>query len=192
MTAPLAEASGPAVATAGVWQVVITMPCWETGKRRGEPVGWLSMNNLPSSRWEKIRWDKAKKLWRLASYEAVVVAGVTRHLPRIHIDVQIRTSINNVKDPANLEPTLKPIIDAFGPERIYQQTIKKKVKVGDQVVEVPQRRTVTEKGRGVIPGDDPRYLQRTESTFGVPLGRKNPIKGVVTLTIRRLPAQEAA
>ncbi len=185
-------AAAPGAGAAGVWRVEIVMPCWDTGKHRGEPVGWLSMNNLPDDRWAKIKWGKAKKLWRLAAFEAIVAARVPRHLPRIHLDVEIRTPINNIKDPANLELTLKPIIDALGPERIYEQKVMKTVRYGRQTVTVPTRRTVAEIGRGVIPGDDPRYLQRSETTFGRSLGRKNPIKGVVILTIRKLDALEAA
>lgn len=190
MTVP-AAAGPPAAAGTRTWRVKVVMPCWETGKHAGEPVGWLSMNNLPDNRREKIRFGKAKKLWRLASYEAITVAGVPSNLPRIRLDVEFRTSINNIKDPANLELTLKPVIDAIGPQRIYETTTIKKVKFGSRVIEAPVRRIQVEVGHGIIAGDDPRYLTRTEPTFGPVLGRNNPIKGVVILTIHQLPPQEA-
>jgi hypothetical protein len=155
------------------------MPVWESGKKAGEPVGWLSLNRLPTTRWQKVAFDKVRGLWRTGAYSALVVARVPRGLARAEVAVELRFTDRTVRDPSNYELTIKPVIDALGPQRIYESKAKKK-----------DHGIVVEHGRGVIPGDDPRYLVRPNTTVGEPLGRTNPIKGIVTLTIRPLPALE--
>ena len=85
------------------------------------------------------------------------------------------------RDTDNPAPTLKAIVDALGARRLYRSKAKKK-----------DFGIVYEPGREVIPDDAPKYLVRTDVTIGEPLGRSNPIKGIVVLTIRQLPLEEAA
>jgi hypothetical protein len=170
------------------------MPDFHKGKFRGHPVGWLSLNRLPSgvrtrplkdgrppSVLGKIEWGLAVEAWRLASFEAIVVAGVPRNLGRIELQIELRFPDLAERDTGNVEPTLKPIVDALGKGRVYRSKAKK-----------TDHGMVVEPGRGVIDTDGPRNLIRPNITVGEPLGRTNPIKGIVVMTIRQLPAQEAA
>lgn len=164
----------PALPTAD-WRVEIPMPVLSAGRKAGQSAGWLSLNRLPTSVAAKIVWDQAKKDWRLASFMALVVANVPRNLDRIEVTVELRFPDRKIRDTGNYEPTLKPIIDALGPQRVYRSANVKK-----------DHGLVVEIGRGIIPSDDPRHLIRPHAFIGEPLGRSNPIKGVVVLHIRNL------
>jgi hypothetical protein len=166
-------------ATDRTWTVVVNMPVHGTGKKAGQPVGWQSLNNLPSGVPDKIWWDKAKKAWRLAAYSAIVNAGVPQHLGRIEVGIELRfTETRDDRNAENFEYTIKPIIDALTKQRTYTVVIKNKPKL------------VIELGRHIVPGDDERYLVRAgRVTIGPPLGRKSKVRGQVILTIRQLPQE---
>lgn len=191
MTGP---AGKPGPATEGVWRVEVHMPVFSRGKFEGFPVGWQSLNRLPSgvrsrgrrgdpppSNLGKVEWDQARKDWRLAAYLALIDAKVPRGLGRIELQIEMRFPDRAHRDTGNFEPTLKPIIDALGGKRLYRNE-RKKTDYG----------IVYEPGREIIADDTPRHLVRTNATIGEPLGRTNPIKGIVVLTIRQLPAEETA
>ncbi len=171
-----APASRPESAdTAKVWRVEVVMPVHTEGRNRGKPVGWQSLNNLPANVQQKIDWDRARREWRIAAYIATVAAAVPRHLGRIEVTVEFRFPTRGDRDPGNLEPTVKPCIDALGPQRVYRSKAKKK-----------DFGLVVELGRGVIETDSPRHLARPDPIIGEPLGTKNPIKGMVILHVRQL------
>lgn len=185
MTGPAGEA---------VWRVEVPMPVFSKGKFEGWPVGWQSLNRLPSgvrSRGRrgdpppptlgKVEWNQARKDWRLASYIALLAAKVPRGLGRIELGIEMRFPDRAQRDTGNFEPTLKPIIDALGNSRLYRSANVKE-----------DHRMVYEPGRKIIADDTPNNLVRPNATIGDPLGRNNPIKGIVILTIRQLPLEAAA
>ncbi len=170
------------------------MPEFSEGRFVGWPVGWQSLNKLPRGVWTRknkngspaatlgqVEWDLARKEWRTAAYSALIVAKVPRHLGRVELSIELRFPDMKERDPGNFEPTVKPCIDACGPQRRYVSKAKKK-----------DFGVVVELGRGIIPTDAPRCLVRPNATIGEPLGRNNPIKGMVIMTIRPLPLEEAA
>lgn len=177
---------------AQVWRVEVRMPVFSDGKFEGWPVGWQSMNRLPSgvytkaragspppARLGKIDWDRARRDWRTAAYLALLEAKVPPGLGRIELGIELRFPDRRRRDTDNPGPTLKAIVDALGKRRLYRSKNKKK----DYGI-------VYELGREIIPDDAPQYLVRKDITIGEPLGRDNPIKGIVVLTIRQLPAEE--
>jgi hypothetical protein len=179
MTEP-AGRRAPTVLAEG-WRIEIPMPVHgpdAPSRLRGKPVGWLSLNKLAGGvRAAQDRWW-VKKAWRLAACLAYQRHRLPRGLPRIYIEVEFRFSDRTRRDPSNLELTVKPIVDALQPERsgIRYNPAKKR------------REPFVDKGWGVIPGDDPRYVVRgAEMEIGEPLGRTNPIKGMVILHIKPLP-----
>ncbi len=192
MTVPLGK---PGPATEGVWRVEVHMPVFSKGKFEGWPVGWQSLNRLPSGvrtagrlknggppgTLGNVDWDQARSDWRTAAYVAVIAAKVPQHLGRIECQIELRFPDKKERDPGNFEPTVKPCIDALGPYRHYRSK-RKKSDFG----------IVVELGRNIIVTDAPRCLVRPNATIGEPLGRDNPIKGIVTMTIRQLPIEEPA
>lgn len=178
MSAPASRPDPAAVDQ--TWQVVVNMPVFEEGRKAGQPVGWLGLNTLPRSVSEKIAKDKAAKLWRRAAYAAIVKARVPQRLGRISVGVELRfTETREERNAANFEPTIKPVIDALGPQRVYPS----KDKNGKEYL-------VAELGREVVNGDDARYLLRPgEPVIGEPLGRKSRVRGQIVLTIRHTPAE---
>lgn len=189
MSAP-ASRPEPATPSTG-WRVEVVMPTFSEGRFAGWPVGWQSLNRLPTgvrcrkrkdggpaSPLGKIEWDAARREWRQAAYAAVIAAGVPRHLGRIEVTVELRFPDASERDPGNFEPTIKPCIDALGPQRVYRSAAKKK-----------DYGLVVELGRGIIETDAPRCLVRPNAVIGEPLGRANPIKGMVILHVRQLPLE---
>jgi len=84
------------------------------------------------------------------------------------------------RDPSNYELTVKRCIDALQPMRSYVRK-HSKTKKPELVIEL---------GVGVVEGDDPRYVVRgPEMPVGLPLGTKNPVKGMVILHIYPLPPE---
>lgn len=161
------------------WRVEIPMPVFPDGRQRGEPVGWLNLNKLTGGvRGAQQRW-RVKKQWREAAYAAYRAHRLPRGLDRIYLQVEFRFPDKVRRDPANYELTIKPIIDALQPERcgVRYNPAKKR------------REPFVDKGWGVVPGDDPRYVVRgPELAIGEPLGRGNPIKGMVILHITPMGA----
>lgn len=164
MSAPLPRQ--PASPLIQGWRIEVPMP----GCKIGHPVGWLSQNRPATSAREGIRHSKVRKAWRLASFNAC--QRVPTGLGRIHVTVELRFPDKIRRDPPNFEPTIKPVIDALSPMSHY--VIQKGKRKGERVELV---------GRGVIPDDNPKFLARGETIIGEPLGRTNPIKGIVILHI---------
>lgn len=131
---------------------------------RGRPVGWASMNH-------RGHWSigyRAVAAWRADAYKAYERARLPKGLDHVYVEVELRFADRVHRDPANFEPTIKAVIDALQPTT-------SKISNGKLVVSL---------GWGVIPGDDPRYLTRgPEQPIGEPLGRKNPVQGLITITI---------
>jgi hypothetical protein len=178
MTVP-ARRPAPAPVAEG-WRVPIDMPVHDSGRNRGKPVGWLSLNNVAGGAAGAIARWRASKAWRAAAYNALTKAMVPVGLGRVYIEVELRFPDRLHRDPANFEPTVKPCIDSLQSMRRY---VRKHPKTGRDEL-------VIELGRGVVPGDDPRYVVRgPELPVGEPLGRANPIKGMVILHIRPLPPE---
>ncbi len=162
------------------WRVVVGMPVFGDGAKAGRPVGWQSLNKLPTGVRQKIEWDKAKKLWRAAAYIAINAAGVPQHLGRIEVDVELRfTTSQAARNFTNFEYSIKPVIDALGPLESYTRTIRVKGQLREQLVVNP--------GRHIVDGDDERYVIRGRTTIGEPLGRNSRHQGQIILTIRQLP-----
>lgn len=181
MSAP-ARRPAPATIAEG-WRIEIPMPDHgpdAPARLRGKPVGWLNLNKLTGGvRANQDRWW-AKKAWRLAAYLAYQQARLPRGLPCVYIEVEFRFPDRTHRDPSNYELTVKPIIDALQPEKsgVRYNPAKKR------------RLPFVDKGWGVIPGDDPRYVVRgPELAIGEPLGRTNPVKGMVILHIKPFPME---
>lgn len=150
------------------------------GRSAFKPVGWLSLNDRPGGRGAAIAAWRAKTAWRTAAYNALLRRRLPTGLARIYVQVEFRFPDRLHRDPSNFEPTVKPIIDALQTTRQYH---RKKRGGGLELVVEP--------GIGMVLGDDPRYLVRgPELPVGEPLGRANPIKGVVILHIVPLPPEE--
>lgn len=178
MTRPASRPDTADTATDRVWTVVVDMPVFADGKKFGQPVGWQSLNNLPSGVKGGIEWSKAKKQWRLAAYNAIVAAGVPQRLGRIQVGIELRfTETREDRNSENFEYTIKPVIDALAVQKVNTRVYRGKPKL------------VVELGRHVVEGDDPRYLVRGHPTIGKPLGRKSPIRGQVILTIKQIPTE---
>lgn len=176
MTAPAGRRA--AAITASEWRVEIEMPVHVDGRDRGKPVGWLTLNKIQGGVWGAIgRW-RAAKAWRIAAYDAYKRAKLPRGLRCVYVEVEFRFPDRTRRDLPNFELTVKPVIDALQPEKSgmrYNPHLKRKAPFVD-------------KGWGVIPGDDRRYLIRgPELPPGEPLGRQNPIKGMIILHITHLP-----
>ena len=156
------------------WRVEVPMPVHVDGRLAGKPVGWLNLNDLGvGSRAALARW-KAKKAWRVAATDALRRARVPQGLARIGLTVEFRFRDRIRRDPGNYELTVKPVVDALQPQ-VTGMRRNPRTKVLAPFVD---------HGHGVIPGDDPRYLVRGEElAVGVPLGRKNPVQGMVVLHI---------
>lgn len=148
------------------------------------PVGadWMSLNKPARHKGEQIKRNQLKKNLRKIAFDALTEARVQQELGRVRVLVELRFVDRRTRDVSNFEPTVKPIIDALQPTRRYTRMNKKKI--GNRIVEVPER--VTEWGRGVVEGDDRRYLDRPEPVIGEPIGRGTGRKGVVILHITPL------
>ncbi len=160
-----------------VWTVVVDMPTFSEGRQSGKPVGWRSTNKLHRNVGEKIRFDAAGRAWRIAAYQALVLAGVPQHLGFIEYDVTVRYAHGDrqvPRDVENLELTLKPVVDALGRQRIYRSAAKKR----DYGI-------VVELGREIVEEDSPKFVRRTGVTIGSRLPKGDPSHGKVILTIRK-------
>lgn len=114
----------------GEWQVKIP----------AAPCGWLNSNK----RRERNTDARLRAEWRGHVY--AVGQGERKRLPLgleyVKVDLQFQVKTYTLRDNANLHPTAKPIVDAFGPSRTYQ--------VKGQWRHEP--------GLGVYLGDDPTHM----------------------------------
>lgn len=173
MSAP--QPAAPVVPPSGEgWTVVVNMPCWESGKKKGQPVGWLNMNE---GRHKMTAW-RMSKAWRKAAFDALTIARLPRGLPRVRIQFELRfTTKQTARNAANYELTIKPVEDAAGPKKVK---IRRDPRTGG-------KKPVVEWGVGLVAGDDKRYIDRPEVIIGPPLGRDHKSKGQVILHITPLP-----
>ncbi len=157
------------------------MPLFTEGRNRGKPVGWLNLNDVGGGVRAAIGRDKQKKEWRLAAKLAYQHHRLPRGLERIFVTIEFRFPDKLHRDPSNYELTVKPCIDALQPEKSgirYNPGLRRQA-------------PFVEHGWGVVAGDDPRFVVRgPEMAVGEPLGRRNPIKGMVIVHIKPLPALE--
>lgn len=152
--------------------------------RKGRPVGWLSLNNR--GHWS--RRHRVTKAWRTAACEAYKRHRLPRGLDHVYVEVEYRFPDRLTRDPSNFEGTAKPVIDALQP---YKTTVVRDKDTGKPKVKNGKIETKEEPGWGVVAGDDPRYVTRgPEMPVGEPLGRANPVKGLVIITVKPLPPQE--
>lgn len=181
MTTTADRPAPAALAEVDGWiRVEIPMPVFDSGSRQWQPVGWLSLNNLPERARDRIWWDKAKALWRRAAYNAYLKARVPTGLNRIEVRVQFRFAEEHGQEPPNYEPTVKPIIDALQKQKQYRRRTRSGA-----------WRLVVEMGVGVVPTDGRQHLRRgAELPVGEPLGKDHRIQGMVIVYIRRLPEGE--
>jgi hypothetical protein len=157
-------------ASAAGWTIEIQMPV-----RAGRPVGWLTLNNIKKMPWR--RRYAIEQAWRKAAYDAFVQAGLPAGLGRIQLTIQFRFADLVQRDRDNQELTIKHLIDALKP-------LKKKVKTDKR----GRSKVSVEWGVGAVADDSPRYIQRTaDLPHGTPLGRKNPVRGIVVFHIVQLP-----
>jgi hypothetical protein len=126
------------------------------------PARWLSAND--QANW----YAKVGPIrqWREAAYWAAVQAKLPKGLGRVHITATLHFTDRRRRDADNLHPTLKPIIDGLGPQRV-------------RVVRGMPRVAL---GYGLIPDDTPEHLTTT-LTIGEPLPRKPMFRGTVELHI---------
>lgn len=168
MTAPSAAGT-----QAGTWRVEVPLPI---GAK------WISLNRPPVHRFEQMRHNALRRNLRRLAADAIRDAGVPEGLGRVRVQVELRFIDRRIRDAANFEPTIKPIIDALQPTRRYERTTS--TRFGRRIVRGVE--TVTEHGAGVVPGDDRRYLERPEPTIGEPIGRGTGRAGIVVLHITAL------
>lgn len=170
---------GPQVPASGEgWTVVIDMPVFEKGRKAGKPVGWLNLNTMRRLHWRE--HDEIIRLWRQASYKALLAKRLPKGLGRVRVQIELRCVENRIRDVPNYEGTFKPIIDALQPTRVKLRKNRN-----------GRTEAVTELGVGLIAGDDSRYLERT-AVEGDPLGRNHKSKGQVILHITPLQEEVAA
>lgn len=109
--------------------------------RNGEPVGWLSLNDHRTHWRERARMAKT---WRTAAYKAFERRNLPKGLSHVYITVEFRFLVRRRRDPANLEPTVKPIIDALTPTSTKHAVVKGRTQMSVLL------------GWGVVEDDDPR------------------------------------
>jgi hypothetical protein len=114
----------------GEWQIKIP----------AAPCGWLNANKSL----DRNVASRLRSQWRHHVYATAL--GERKRLPQgleyVKVDLQFQVKTYGLRDNANLGPTAKPIVDAFGPSRTYQ--------VKDKWVHEP--------GLGVYVGDDPSHM----------------------------------
>jgi len=173
----LFDYSPASAAAAAEWIVEIPMPYLPGGK----PAGWLGANDdHPAGK--NARWWYAKRLkianaWRAAAIQALQRAGVPVGLTcqiEVRIGFRFPTARSNRRDLPNLEPTLKPVIDALNPTKVQNQK--------GRMIPIP--------GAGIVADDNQRYVLRgPEVLIGEPLGKDHQHKGMVILYLRRIGQQ---
>lgn len=167
--------------TTRTWRVVVDMPVYESGRRAGEPVGWLTLNNIRGGAGGRIADAKVGGMWRRAAYIALNTAKVPRGLGYIEVTLEFVFTDRGTRDVAdNFQRTAKPVVDALGPTRHYwTETRPTRTNPGG-------KKLVVELGRGVVPNDGPDHVVRPEPIIGPPLGRKGPVRGRIIMHIRQL------
>jgi hypothetical protein len=119
----------------GEWQIKIP----------AAPCGWLNSNHSLDRRVAA----RLRAEWRGHVYK--VGQAQRRLLPSgleyVKVDLQFQVKTYTLRDNANLHPTAKPIVDAFGPKRTYPRK-----RPGGNI------EWVHEPGLGIYVGDDPTHM----------------------------------
>jgi len=103
--------------------------------------------------------------WRTATWASAKQAKLPTGLRRVRIDIIIQPPNSNLRDPDNLRPTCKAIVDGFGPPFVRMPSGKSN---GAAAV-----------GYGLIPDDNPKYLDGYHLDVHDPA----PPRGNVTVTV---------
>lgn len=145
-----------------VWTLVVPAPC-----------AWLTAND------RRDRYTQARlvKLWRTATATYARAAKLPTGLARVRIDVVARFAAGQspVRDTANLDPTLKAVVDGLGPARTIVRT--------DKATGLVRRTRAA--GHGLIVDDDAAHLDGPHLTIGAPMpARPFGPSGQLVLTIR--------
>lgn len=159
-------------------RVEIPMPVFAAGKRAGEPVGWLAINQKPKTVADSIVWNAAVSCWRVAARDGYRRARVPK-LGRVYVTFTVRyaakTSKSHRHDAPNLEFTYKPVVDALQPQRVEMREAVKKVRGRTIRTKVP----VIHYGWGVIANDNAAGLVRGGQWIGDDLDRDSPYGGMI-------------
>jgi hypothetical protein len=136
--------------------------------------GWLSANKRSSNRHVEA---SRRAEWRGHAYQFALKERrlLPRGLTYVKAEIQFQVKTYGLRDNANLYPTAKPIIDAFGPARTYTRKGK----------------PVHEPGLGVYVDDNPSHLAGPFIDFA-DQAYTGPLDGIATLRIIDLSARRAA
>lgn len=133
----------------------------------------------------RLHWRAARpiaKTWREAVYTHARAAALPVGLVRVRIDIELRFPTGGRRDASNYYTAMKPVVDAFGPER--RQVVTKGPRAGTTVVEV---------GHGLIPDDTAEYLDGPYVRLGpVAADKRRCPFGEVVVTITDLTGEVAA
>lgn len=177
MTVALLEGLIPHPTQAAL-RVEIPMPVFFGGKRAGEPVGWLAINQKPTTVAESIVWNAAVSAWRVGARDGYRKVRVPK-LDRVYVTFAVRyaakTSKSHRHDAPNLEPTYKPIVDALQPQRVEMREKTKKVRGRS----IRTKEPVIHYGWGVIPNDNAAGLVRGGQWIGEDLEPGSPHGGMI-------------
>jgi len=121
----------------------------------------LTFNKPPLSMNDRMHYMKRARIVRQIREEVTVrlrAKRVAKPAKHVTVEFHYRPRDNRTRDPLNLAPTQKACVDAIGPGT--------PARVRGRKVAPPVP------GYGLVPGDDPRYLQDTVPTIHP--ANKNP------------------
>lgn len=156
-----------------------TLPLFDVGDGREwtltipAPCAWLTANQL-NNRHNRFSRSSITKSWRTAGYHAAKAARLPTGLACIEVlGVARFLGRAPVRDRDNLRPTLKAVIDGFGPARTWTR----------------KGATYHSPGYGLIADDDDKHLLRSDIRIGDPLPRHTHPGhlGLLMLTIQEIP-----
>lgn len=149
------------------------MTCREWTLTIAAPCAWLTANHI-NNRHNRYSRSALTKGWRTAGFEACGVAGLPTGLNVIDVAGVARfLGRAPVRDRDNLRPTLKAVIDGFGPARVWTR----------------KGTTYHSPGYGLIPDDNDKHLADSRIHIGDPLSplvyRPGHL-GLLILTIKEI------
>lgn len=128
----------------------------------------MCTENTNKSRWVT---GPAVKAWREASFTYAKQAKLPKGLTRVRIDVVLHCVDNRGRDTLNMHKfVIKPLVDGLCRERIVRG--KKGVRV--------------EVGYGLVPDDNPRFVDGPHPTIGAVLDKRRYPLGLAVVTITDL------
>lgn len=117
---------------------------WEI-KIPAAPCGWLNSNHSLDRRVAaRLRAEWRGHVFQIGKTQRKILPS---GLEYVKVDLQFQVKTYTLRDNANMHPTAKPIVDAFGPDRTYPRKL-------------PNGNTewIHEPGLGVYVGDDPTHM----------------------------------